>query len=233
MKRFIAYSFSLSAILLSEPVWAHEPVYCPQEVICSQNGNASSCLFEQHERGYWNDPVASHYPPSVLQGKYALSYVSAPSYSRDPGYAICVYTHTDVSQTLTIQAKPESNLERLDSPDWRANESWWECEPYTFESCPLFEQDALFVKNNRRYSIIVVPGPITVPTGKYTRLFTDDFTDCANPEACWAEIYTTGEQIGAITVNTQDHLKIIDIQDNIDVKSEINKIEDFNAVEVK
>ncbi|MFI4955646.1 MAG: hypothetical protein ACHQAX_00360 [Gammaproteobacteria bacterium] len=228
MKRIFALSLSLSAVLMSEPVWAQEQVYCPQEVTCAQNGQASFCSFEQHERGYWNDSVASNYP-----GRYRLSYVSASYHSRDPSYAICVYTHRDVYQTLSLYAKPESNLERYDAAGWRQEESWWECKPSTSDSCPLFEQDALFVQNKTKYPIIVTPGAITVYPNQYTRLFADDFDDCANLEACTVELYTQDEHIGGLTVDLQHHLKIVDIYSNIDVASDIIKMGEFNAVEVK
>jgi hypothetical protein len=233
MKRISALGFSLSAVLLSQSAWAQEQVYCPQEVTCAQSGPASTCYFDQHERGYWNDPVPTNYPPSVLAGQYRLSFVSASYQSRDPSYPICVYTHTDVYATVTMTGKPEANIERYDAPEWRPEEFWWECKPTAAESCPLFEQSAVFIQNKRKQSIIVSPGAITVAPNQYTRLFMDDFQDCPNVDACWVEIYTEDEQIGGLTVTMQENLKIVDIFSNIDVKSDIVKLGEFNAVEVR
>ena len=233
MKRMFALGFSLSTVLLVQPAWAQEQVYCPQEVTCAQNGPAASCSFEQHERGYWNDPIVTNYPPSVLVGKFQLSFVSASYQSRDPSYPICVYTHTDEYSTVTITGKPEANVERYDDEGWRPEEFWWECKPTGEDSCPLFQQDALFVQNKTASIIKLMPGSIKVYPNHYTRLFREDFYDCPNLEACSVEIYADDESLGGLTVDLQNHLNIVDIFSNNDVNVSIIKMGAFNAVEVK
>lgn len=198
-----------------------QPVYCPPEIICDHANQLNPCTFEQHERLYWGKMTGR---PN-LAGVYHNTYVTAPYYNNDEGYALCVYTHEHAYQTLTLHAKPESNLEMLiqDHEPWRFEESWWECAPDHAQACPLQEQAALMIKNNTSEAIILSNGS-TIAPGKFIRLY-----DIPHGRV---DIYNKSNYIGRLVVDLKEHLKITYIIEGDSSDHELIRIEGFNAVEV-
>ncbi len=121
--------------------YANERVYCPEWVECLQE-DIAACTFEQGTPAYWL-PI-SHVSSELFQaGKYRVSYVSAPYDINDGGYAICVYTHTEIHQALMLRARPDAFLiiAEDETSAWRHEESWGECRPEPLWECPLMTPD--------------------------------------------------------------------------------------------
>jgi hypothetical protein len=119
---------TISAFLfISLSAAASDLVYCPEIVDCNHN----QCIVEQD----W-----SMIPSQWLNdGQYRVSYVSAPYRLEDGGYPICVYTHTEHTQTLMLRARPDAQLVIFEDEQtgWRREESWGECRPDPLSDCPL------------------------------------------------------------------------------------------------
>jgi len=200
-----------------------QPVYCPAEIFCDQSNQLASCAFEQHPKKYW-DKITGH---QNLAGVYHNTYVSAPFYSYDQGYALCIYTHENSYKTLTLHAKPESNLEMLiqDHEPWRFEEAWWECEPVHATSCPLQEQAALFIKNNTTEPLYLFD-QFTILPDKFIRLYPDDF-----PQP-WVDIYTQSNFVGRIMVNVKNRVQMTHVVEGNPDLYELIGMDGFNALEV-
>ncbi len=115
-------------------------IYCPSQVVCEEAGQVDSCRFEQTLRGFWQWVPGKHMQP-VLAGVYHHTYTSAPDENDSSGYAICVYTHEAIYQTLSLRAQPGFNIvaDLLPGTSWRREEFWWECVPEPAEVCPMGE----------------------------------------------------------------------------------------------
>lgn len=200
-----------------------QPVYCPAKIICEHDSNLASCTFEQHPQYYW-EKITGH---QNLAGEYQNTYVSAPYYSYDQGYALCIYTHEHTYKTLTLHAKPESNLEMLiqDHELWHFEEAWWECAPKHAQACPLQEQAALMIRNKTQDRILLSNGKIILP-GKFMRLYQNDFP------LGWIDIFNESNFIGRIVVDLNGALPITHIIEGNTGLYELIEIEGFNAVEV-
>jgi hypothetical protein len=119
---FLVASFSATASNL---------VYCPEIVECTYN----QCTVEQDDNQYWSMITS----PWLNNGQYQVSYISAPYRLEDGGYPICVYTHTEYYQTLTLRARLDAKLVIFEDENtgWRREESWGECRPDPLSDCPL------------------------------------------------------------------------------------------------
>jgi len=201
-----------------------QPIFCPTQILCDQSNNLESCQFETQSKSYWNKITGKN----NLSGIYNNTYVSAPFYSYDQGYALCVYTHETTYNTLTLHAKPESNLEMLiqDHEAWHPEESWWECAPKYEGACPLQEQEALIVKNSGSENLYLSNDLIIYP-GQFARLYKDDLS------RGWVDIYAHTYYLGRVEVDLKNRLQITRIiSASLDL-SELSKIDDFNAVKVE
>ena len=123
MKRILFLFFICTSL------YAVEPVYCPEQLECTVSGCASPDEL-------WVTVTRAN--EVILPGVYNVSYVSAP-YDADGGYAICVYTHTDVYQTRMLRAAPGMPIVVMIEPQsqWRHEESWGECRPEPLTACPM------------------------------------------------------------------------------------------------
>jgi hypothetical protein len=128
----------LFLLLFSVSTLAH--IYCPSQVICEEAAQVDSCHFEQTLRGFWQWVPGKRTQP-VLAGIYYHTYASAPDVNDASGYAICVYTHEAMAQTLSLRAQPGFNIvaDLLPHAGWRREEFWWECVPEPAEVCPMGE----------------------------------------------------------------------------------------------
>ena len=97
----------LFLLLFSVSTLAH--IYCPSQVICEEAAQVDSCHFEQTLRGFWQWVPGKRTQP-VLAGIYYHTYASAPDVNDASGYAICVYTHEAMAQTLSLRAQPGFNI---------------------------------------------------------------------------------------------------------------------------
>jgi hypothetical protein len=207
---FLILSFSANA----------EPIYCPEQINC-RSGN---CDFEDPSKNLWQK--ISGYQGG--EGRYFNTYVSAPFYSTDQGYALCMYTHESSKKTLTLHAKPESHLEMLiqDHEPWRAEETWWECKPkYSTTACPMQQQIAITIKNKTHQTLFLSDNLIIKP-GQFKRLYQGDLP------YYFIDIYTDTNFIGRVNIDYQNDLHIRDIIEGDSQFLEIHQVLGFNAVEV-
>lgn len=129
MKNFLL----LFLFLLQLTAYAGDRIYCPEALQCT----ALACVFEESAMAYWM-PI-TRASETILPGDYTVSYVSAPYHAEDGGYAICVYTHTEVYQTRMLRALPDVPLvvdEDMET-QWRREETWGECKPVPMDACPM------------------------------------------------------------------------------------------------
>lgn len=200
-----------------------QPVFCPEEVICEQELNVGSCHFQSKSSHAWNKIMGKN----ISIGRYINTYVSAPYYSYDQGYALCVYKHETQGNTLTLHAKPEANLEMLiqDHEPWRSEETWWECAPKYEGACPLQEQAALLIKNQTD-EMIYLSNDVSIQPGQFARMYEIDFTQA------WVDIFDASNYLGRIKVDLKNRLKIKGIIDSDAESAALEQIEGFNAVQV-
>lgn len=125
--------FFLFLFFIQTTAHATDLVFCPDVIQCT----TQSCEYTQQTEKYWT-PIARA-GETILPGEYALSYVSAPYQPEDGGYAICVYTHSDVYQTRMLRAIPGITLVIFEDAQtaWRHEESWGECRPEPLEACSM------------------------------------------------------------------------------------------------
>lgn len=200
-----------------------QTLFCPPEILCNETYDLDSCQWKSESKNLWDKITGKN----NLAGVYKNTYVSAPFYSYDQGYALCVYTHEQVYSTLTLHAKPESNLEMLiqDHEPWHAEESWWECRPHHEKACPLQEQAALMIKNNWD-QIIYLSNNVPILPGQFARLYENDLS------SGWVDLFDASHFIGRIHVSLDNRLKITGIIVSDFELTELSQIEDFNAIVV-
>lgn len=200
-----------------------ETIYCPPQIICEYAHDVNSCTYDQRGKAYW-DTIKSN---ANLPGIYVHTYVSAPYYSYDQGYALCVYTHESGYNTLTLPAKPESNIEASleEYSGWCVEETWWECAPKKSD-CPLQEQAALMIEN-KCDTVLLLSNGFEIPPGHFSRLYHQDIA------MGFVDLYMTSNYLGRICVDIFDQLKIIDIIQSSDELAEIEQMDEFNAVSIK
>lgn len=114
-------------------------IYCPPQIVCETTDDVNSCDFDGEFEPYWDFHLRRSGSLPVIEGSYHLSYVSAPHHTKEPGYALCIYTHETVYRTVSLRSKPEFMLEvfELSDPQWRSDETWWECKPKQPYDCPM------------------------------------------------------------------------------------------------
>lgn len=129
-----------------------KPLYCPDQVICSEKGNLASCQYESNVPDLWGS--LAYTSNMEDKGFYKLHEVESGYHTDNAKYieTICTYSlnGNHASNTrLILKARAESNLEAyIDNlTHWKSSDNIkYTCDEAASLSCPLTPIDGFGVK---------------------------------------------------------------------------------------
>lgn len=226
-------------------------IYCPPQVVCTQANNLNSCSYDNTFSNYWDKSSGINNPSSIMAGTHILSSVgSAYHYSNNYQMARCAYSIAPNVNSFYLVARLESNLEAYTdkSTAWVINKDSAYCQNKSASLCPMIEQSSLKIINYYTKDgvwaaidgINVIDEKVPFNTEQlndisYKKVFFDNILyKCGSFKVCKIDIENVkGQILGSVTVDMDNHMKILEIINAPYSNSKIEKIEPFNTITVR
>lgn len=241
-------SSSAFAYISGKIIATEKTVYCPKQLSCSLAGNLSSCKYDGNN-AYW-DHMWVNRNSDVEEGVYKFKNVSGTYHSdHSPGIA-CRYENESLGSTKPI-ALYTSDLANLEA--YCTKESLWELKYYSDlitaicrsdspESCPIHEASGFSIINDKNIYEVIPFGNYAFHNKLYIS-YEMALSYCGGEKYCVINIMGCEDKeciqsgnyvkLGIITVDMDNKLRITSINTTKSSGYTLEKLEPFNAVEVK
>jgi hypothetical protein len=221
-------------------------VYCPSQITCSEASNLKSCKFDGVDPIYW-DHMWVNDKADVIAGAYKFRHASSTYHSNSGTGVICSYKNSSSGEkNIALYAEYQTNLEAA----YSSTTSWIlkyypslttaDCRADTPTLCPLHEQSSFAIINNK---ILwhVFPSINGNQINTLIVRYEDALAKCQSEKLCKVDIMAiesgkdprTYIEIGSVTVDMDNKLKITQIYSYKSSGYKIKQIDPFNSIEVK
>lgn len=231
-------------------------IYCPSQIVCTEPKNLNSCSYDNTFSNYWNKSPNSNNKDEIIAGTYSFASVNNAGYhsSNFNQTPVCIYTNSTPSNGNTfhfyLKAKTESNLEAYTDKDtaWAVTNVSAYCPSKLPMGCPMIQQSALEIINYyskdgvwaaiENMNVIDEKVPFsneqTMEISYKKVIFDNILYSCGGAKNCKIDIKnTSGDILGSVSVDMDDHMKIIEIINMPYSNSKIEKIDPFNTISIK